>query len=220
MTVRIRKRDGFYFLLLVLMALVLTRYGFQINVPRTLLTVVLVLIAILGDKDEVLAMALCCMPLHNAVNFYVSLVSCAVIYVLKNGKSMRFDLSILLIMAMVIWELTHCFTTEFNLKLFFVDVSTLVLLLVVLNTDLADLDYIFIARIVSIVMVVISLVTLILCYMEAGRNIVDTFSNLQRLGTLSTDDALLGTAINPNALGILSVLSVSSLFQIRQTENR
>ena len=215
MTIRINKRHVFCFFLMALMALVLIRYGFQINIPRTSITAVVILIALLGGKNEVLTIALCCIPLHNGLNFHVSVVVCAVIYVLKSGKKMRFNLSALLIIGMIMWELLHCFAAEFNLTLFLTSISPLIFLLIILNSDVIDVGYAFVARVLSAITICVSVALLLYCLIRANYDIIVMFANLQRLGSVSDDTALFGSEVNPNSLGVVNVLAATSLLQIR-----
>ena len=83
---KINKRWGFYALLIACLLLALIRYAFQMDVPRIFLTALIIAIAMFGDRDEILAILLGCIPLHNAIDFYTAILACALIYVLKNPK--------------------------------------------------------------------------------------------------------------------------------------
>ena len=58
-----RSRVLFYGLLGVLLSLCFIRYSLQINIPVETMLAVAVLIAVMGDKDEIIAMCICCIPL-------------------------------------------------------------------------------------------------------------------------------------------------------------
>lgn len=220
MTIRINKRSIFYFLLTVLLVLVLMRYGFQIELPRIVITLIVIAIAFLGDKTEILAISMCCIPLHNAVDFYLAIFMCAVIYIFKNSDSMRFNLSTILAVIMIVWELLHCFSADFDVKLFLMNISPLIFLVMIMNMDVAEIEYAFIARMLSIATISMSIVLLTQCFVQANYSIIGMLTNMKRLGMVSEDILLLGTGINPNTLGIISVLSASSLFQIRHTTKK
>ena len=53
----IEKRTRFYILLSCLIALLMARYGLQIGIPRVALTAIIALIALLGEQDEIVAIA-------------------------------------------------------------------------------------------------------------------------------------------------------------------
>ena len=114
---RIRRESHtrFWMLLSLLLLLVAVRYSLQVDIPRAVYLVVIVLICLLGDQDEIIAMLMCCIPLHESVDFFYALVFCTAIYIFKSRISIRLDLSVILIFAMIIWELLHCFMSYFSI---------------------------------------------------------------------------------------------------------
>ena len=92
------KRTRFICLLGVLLTALAIRYAFQINIPRILLTILIFLIALLGDRNEIIALIICCIPLHEAVNLFYSLVGCVCVYLIKFHRSIRVGSSILVLL--------------------------------------------------------------------------------------------------------------------------
>ena len=56
-------RTLFFSMLIILLGLCFLRYALQIDFPRGILLALAVLIALLGDRDEIIAMCICCIPL-------------------------------------------------------------------------------------------------------------------------------------------------------------
>ena len=213
-----RKHTRFYALLTLLTGLIFVRYGLQLGIPRIILTGVIALIALLGDRNEILAIAMCCIPMHEAVDFSVALAACAGCYVLKNHNTVRINLAVVLMLVIIAWELLHCFDQEFSLMSFLFSIVPLFFLAFVLCVDVSDLDYAFVVRIMSIATAMVCLVLLANLVVRANFNIAAAIVGLQRLGEFSEEEmrsSMIGSAINPNALGIICVISIAGLWQLR-----
>ena len=116
MTSRIKKENHGVFSCLVtlLILLLFTRYSFNVDIPRVVLTSVVIAIAVIGTKDEILAISLCCIPLHEAIDFYIALIACAVMLIAKNPRLMKSKVFIILGLFVVFWELLHCVSIDFS----------------------------------------------------------------------------------------------------------
>jgi len=213
-----RKHTRFYGLIMLLTCLVFARYGLQIGVPRVLLTATIFLIAALGDKNEILAVAMCCIPMHEAVDFSYALVACAAIYALKYQQDIRINFAVLLVLLIIFWELLHCFGPDFSLMSFLFPIVPLIFLAVLLCTDVSRIDYAFIVRVMTAATIVTCTALMINLFVRANYQFASAVAALQRLGQISKEelsDTAVGSAINPNSLGIICVLSLSGLLQLR-----
>ena len=112
MTVKSPGRTRFYWLLLLLMVLIALRYAFQINIPPLLFVSVIVFMALMGDANEVLALCICCIPLHESVDLFYALGLCMMIYVVKEFRSLRLNTAVIPVLVMLLWELLHCFRSD------------------------------------------------------------------------------------------------------------
>ena len=100
----------FVWLLGFLLLLIFCRYALQINIPKILFLVIIAMIAAQGSQTEIISVILCLIPLHESVDFYYSLAVCTVIYVLKYYRRIRINRGVLLVLALMGWELLHCFS--------------------------------------------------------------------------------------------------------------
>lgn len=208
----------FLFMLAMLIVLLFARYGLQIGVPRFLLTGTIVLTALVSSRNEILALALCCIPWCEAVDIAYALFACAGTYVIKYNKEIRINIAVVLVLSIIFWELLHCFEHDFSIIVFLFSLVTLVFLGFVLCIDPSELDYAFIVRIMATATVAICTVLLLQLIVRANYDIGAAIVGLQRLGLISEDDeynTLIGSAINPNSLGIICVLSITALLQLR-----
>ncbi len=221
MKIRINKRICFYALLALLFMLLLVRYGLQIEIPRIAVTLVVLTTAALGTNNEIFAITMSCIPLHEAVDFFYALVGCALVYLVKNYKKIRVNIPVVLIITMASWELLHCFDESFSVRSYLVSIIPLLFLLLVLSSRCDEIDYGFVVRTMSVATIVAAFMLLVYVITIADFNIELAIMNLRRLGTIaagSADDVMLGTAINPNALGIICVLSTTGLLQLRMDQ--
>ena len=213
-----KSHTGFYIFFSVLLLLIFIRYAFQIDIPRLMFLIIIVLIVLQGDKNEIIAMCMCCIPLHEAVDFFYSVTACAVILVFKSYKRFKVNITIFPLICLIVWELIHCFNTKFSATGLLSIFIPIIMLTILMCIDVSNCDYAFITR-------MIATTTLITCMMLLGKvlyfsgfNVLAAFASLQRLGLESetTRNTLkISGAVNPNTLGIVCVLVSTGLLQIR-----
>lgn len=215
MKIQVSRRSVFYILLAVLFVFLAVRYAFQIEIPRIVLTALVIVMALLGDRNETIAIAMGCMPMHQAIDFYIALIGCMCALIIKNIKRMRVDGSFVLILLMLIWELFHCFSSNWSPSMLVTAITPLLFVAVCLVIDFDNLDYSVIARTVASVAAYMGLLQIIFYIVRANGNLVQVFTTLGRLGSMSEENTLIGGAINPNTLGIITVLGMTGLLQIQ-----
>lgn len=207
----------FWSLLGLLLAACFIRYSLQVNIPLAALLAVTVLIALLGGRDETAALCLCMIPLHTSVQYTYVLLFALVLYLVKFSAGVRFNLTIVPVLLMLLWELLHCFGEPFGVAELVGDFLPLLLLAVLMCAGDEKFDYDFIVRALAV-----SIAAMCLCLMgrllyAANFNLGATLSGLRRLGldTEETNLAITGGQQNPNTLGILCVLAMTGLIQLR-----
>lgn len=217
-----RKRTShtrFFVLLVLLLTLIGVRYAFQIDIPRPLFVAIIAVIAAMGDRDEILAMCMCCIPLCESVDFFYAIVICIAVYVFKFYGSVRVNMSILPVLLIVLWELLHCFEEDFSLVTFLTNIIPFLVLAIVMFLDGSKVNYDLIARAVALATAAVSLTLLLKVLYFADFNIAAAFVNLQRLGVETEEMAQKATVeygnMNPNTLGIICVLASTGLMQLR-----
>lgn len=213
-----RNHSRFYWMLALLLSVIFVRYAFQIDIPRILFLIIIALIALMGDQDEIMGMLLCCIPLHESIDFFYSIVICIAVYVIKYFKRIRINISFLPVVVMVLWELLHCFGDEFAPMEFISNFLPLFALVIVMSTDASDYDYAFLVRTLSVATAAVCITLLGKEIFLADFNFAVAIANLQRLGMEAEDTKqtlTISGAINPNTLGIMCVLATTGLMQLR-----
>lgn len=219
-----RSRRLFHGLLALLLTLCVTRYSLQINIPQGILLAIALLIALVGDQDEIIAMCVCCIPLHSSFEYAFAVLGGVVLYVVRFGSRIRFNRTIAPVCLMILWELMHCFGKPFSIVQFVGRCVPLLLIAVLMCSEERKFDYDFIVRafVLSIAAMCISLIGKLL--FVADFNLLRMISNLQRLG-LDSDEAkqslmVSGGEVNPNTLGIVCVLGIAGLMQLSTAGRR
>ena len=212
-------RKRFYLLLTLLLGLVLIRYSLLIPIPKVTFLGIILVILLLGDGDEILAMCLCCIPLQESIDFFYSVVFCMAVYLFKYHRRIRINMTVFPILLMVVWELLHCLGEDFGVMEFLTNMIPLLALAVFMSADVSDTDYDFIIRAMAFTTAMVCMSLLVRVMYLARFNILSAFANLQRLGMDAEETrktaGISGGEINPNTLGILCVLAAAGLMQLR-----
>lgn len=218
---RIKKQQShvrFCWLLVALLLLIFLRYTLQIDVPRVLSLGVICLIALYGTQTEVIAMMLCLVPMHEVVDFYYSMTAVLGIYVLKFYRRIRINLSIILVLAMAFWELLHSLSSDMEPVSLLSAFIPMALLALLMSSDIREIDYTFVVNVfaVSTIFICITMIGQVLAWSDF--NVVLALENLRRLGVVSeagSKAAITGGTIQTNSLGVICVLAISGLLQLR-----
>lgn len=216
-----KDRRRFWCLLGLLLLLTMVRYALQIDVPRVVFLAVIAAIALLGDQDEIIAMCICCIPLHESIDFFYALVICIGVYVFKFYKQIRLGTNVLLLLLIIIWELLHCFLTQFDAITFLANMIPFIVLAVIMASNVEKLDYALVVRAFAWATLGVILVMFIRVLYFSGFNIARALEGLQRLGSDKHSNienvTVAGGQINSNSLGIIAVLASTGLMQLRKT---
>lgn len=212
-------RKRFWCLLGLLFLLILTRYALQIDIPRLAFLLVIAVIVLLGDQDEIVAMCMCFIPLHESIDFFYALAIAVGVYVFRYHRRLRLGTNILLVVLVAVWELLHCFRETFSVVEFLTYIIPFLVLVVMMSSKTEELDYPFIVRAFSWAVLGTSLVMLLRVLYFSDFNFSVAVANLQRMGSdlhSNIDDVtILGGVINPNSLGVITVLAATGLMQLR-----
>ena len=215
MMLKINRRTGFYSLLACLLIFLFLRNAFQLVIPMMLLSLIVIAAMALGNRDEMIAMLLCCIPLHSTLDLFLIMGSGAILYLVKNYSRMRLGGFVVLVLVMLFWEFLHCFEVGFSLKITLGAVVALVVLAVIVSSDIENVDYSFVIRVMAIFSLCVCMVCFMNLLMNADFNVLTALKSMQRLGDVYEGDSVLSESINPNTLGIINLLVVSALIQLR-----
>lgn len=213
-----RDHRRFYYLLSLLLGLISLRYSLQIDIPPMLFLVIITGMALLGDLNENIAVCICCIALHESIDLFYALTFCIFIIAIKFAREIRLNPAVSPIFIMIVWELLHCFRADFSVRTYIVNCIPLLMLAVFMCIDVRKIDYCFIGRAFSIALAVICMSLLLKLLYLSDFNILKTFAGIQRLGHDASEVSLDGKgSIQTNTLGILCVLAITWLMQLRMS---
>ncbi len=209
----------FWCLLGILLLLIMTRYSLQIDLPKAAFLAVIALIAVLGDQDEIMAMCICLIPMHESVDFFYAVAIIVGVYVFKYHNQIHFSTHVLLAFLTIAWELLHCFRSSFAVVELLTDIIPFIVLVVIMAANTESLDYAFIVRAFSWATLGCILVLFIRVLYFSDFNFLVALAGLQRMGEDThsgiEDAAIEGGQMNSNTLGIITVLAATGLMQLR-----
>lgn len=207
-------RYRFYALFALNIFLLFCNYSLQFTIPSIVFVLILVFAAFIGDKDELVSVCICCAVWSTAIKWHYVLVICSMILLLKYGKKIKIDIGFIPVVLIVIWELLHYLSNEINLKsMLFFPFLYVFLVLIFYISDMQTIDYSFIMRNFAIAVFGVCCILILNLLIQNNFSLDMAFFDMQRLG--QTDEEIGGMVINPNSLGVLCVLSVGCLLQIR-----
>ncbi len=217
MILKVKRKNNvlFYTLLTVLLGLIFIRYVFQIGFPRQVLLAVAILIVMWGDKDSIIALSVCCIPLYTSMQYTFAICVGLMVYCYKYGEDIKIDLSFLLLLAIMIWELMHGFNGPFSPVHYLGTMVPFVLCAVLMYDRAYKADYFFIVQAFALATLAICVVLLSKVVVSSGFNVIRALADLRRLGIDEEATAVVGAELNPNTLGILCVLAITGLLQSR-----
>lgn len=210
----------FWCLIALLLSLIMIRYAFQIDIPRFVFLLIIGLIVLMGDQSEITAMIIACIPLHESIDFFYALVICTGAYVFKYFRQIHLGTNVILILLIIVWELLHCLRSTFSPVTFLSNIIPFIVLAALMASDAERVDYSFIVRVFAWVVFGASMTLFVRVLYFSGFNIPNAIAGLQRLGSdehSGIENATVsGGQINPNTLGIVTVLASTGLMQIQR----
>ena len=212
---RIGNRISFFLLMSGLLISCFLKYVFNIGDFSAVLIAIPVLIAVVGDRDEIIAMCVCCIPFYSVLPIHYVVVISIFMYLCKYFNDVKLDYIFILIILLVMWEITHCFEWDLNIKQLVEFVIPYAVLIVLISIRNIEVDYCFIVRVYSIAVCFVYLILIVRLLISSGFNLNMAFSNVTRLG-LKSEDEVAEVIINPNSLGFMCSLGITGLAQLNR----
>ena len=214
---KLNSQWAFYALMAMLMLMLFARHALEVDIPDLLFVGVSVLMVMSGDRDQVLAVLVMCIPLTMAFSTIYACLAGIVTWTVRYKKQIRVNLSFLPVLLMLIWELIHCLQGGFSIKPFVALWIPYLICLLLMWQDVSDIDYPMVVRCLAVCTVVMCLTLLGMVLKRSGFRISAAFVNMQRLGQAAEEDKAGVFQINPNSLGVICTLAISALLQLITT---
>jgi len=216
MTRRLNNRFIFYICLAMLMMVLFGHFFLNMNIPQIVPTGIMILMVMIGGQSEILAVSLCCIPLHSVINFFSIVCICILFYIIKNFQNIRVGKTVIIGLVIFLWELLHGILGVFDIKLVVGSIICILYLIVIICSDVSTVDYAFIVKSLSVISIYVCFMLLWDCMVQVDFNFDAAMNTLQRLGGMTEESQV---TINPNTLGIINVLSISGLLHLHINNN-
>ena len=207
----INHRWRFNTLFILLMLLLFLKYVLIVSVPSIIFLIVLALMVLLGDKDEIFATFICCIPLYTAINYYYIVTLCVFVYVFKYFRKLKLNFGFVPISLIFLWEFLHCLSSESDFMYALIaTIPYFFLIILVSSCEIKTIDYSFIVRVFSISIIWISFILILSLIMQNNFELI--FSDALRLGI--NNENISSLLMNPNTVGVQCALAIACLFQL------
>lgn len=204
-------RTIFFIGMLFMWLLIVARNVLSINIPVLAILAVGALIAMLGDRDEIIALGVCCIPMSNSFQYKYLILLCIAIYIFKFFGDIRINGAILPLLLMMIWELLHGIKYNFSFYEYLRGFSELVFVTFLMILKPRKIDFPFIVRILAWVSVGMMMIVLANLLLVSNFNLELIFNGYYRFGSTMTESENFGGTYNPNQLGMICNLAIASI---------
>ncbi len=208
------RKSLFPFELAGLILLIFAKNIIGLPIPASLLLAVTALIAIVGNREEIVIMGICCIPFYVAFQYKYTLLFCMIIYTFKYPKDIKMNQYAIPLLIMMVWEFLHALKYEFALNEYFRNFSEMIFVTFLMMNTYKKFDYGRICRYLAIC--VISMIVMVLWgQLQDASGLQEIFSGGYRLGNVEEEmQTQYGIRYNANALGYMCLLPVMGFAQL------
>ncbi len=209
----------FYYGIILIFLLVFLRLIFGINIPIYINLILFGLIAIFSDRQQLVTLAIVCLPLSATFQYKYALLICVVVYFFKFNEDITIKRVVIPVLLMMFWEAIHLFWYEVELKEYFRSFSELIVVAFVMLIPLKKFNYTAFIRTFAFSCIGIIFIMLIYLLKENSFSISKIFSGGYRFGIINENSQNFGANLNPNNLGFFCNLSIVGLAQLLLSKN-
>ncbi|MBE6596316.1 MAG: hypothetical protein E7641_01475 [Ruminococcaceae bacterium] len=201
----------------VMVLAIFARNVFDLPIPVLIILAIGAFIALIGDRNEIIALIICCIPMSAAFQYKYLIFICILLYALKFMKDIRFSFVVFPLAFMMVWELLHAFEYAFSAYTFLRNFAELIFcafLMMVLPQAHKKINYPMICRLLAITSVCMMSIVLLNLLKETNYNFEEIFFGTYRFGVGDADTKNYGVNYNANGLGEIANLSILGLLQL------
>lgn len=210
----VKKRTAFYGGFGALLALMWIKNFWEIPIPALFLLAVFAVIALFADQDEMMALAVCCIPMEVAFQYKYALLVWMALYAFKYYREVRVNRAVILLLLMMVWELLHAFWLDFSVTEYFRIFAELIFCTFLLFLPKRKGNYPFLCRILAFTSCFMMLLVLLNLLKQTNFDFSAVFTGSYRFGVGNEEAENYGVNYNPNQLGFICNLSVAALLQL------
>lgn len=198
----------------LLFLLIFIRNVIEINFPVILLLALYSAIVLFSGKDEIVALAVSCIPLSVAFQYKYALLITILLYLLKFYKEIRIKRILIPLLLMFAWELAHGLLYELSANELLRGFAELIFCCFIIFTSDRKINYQFIYRFFAVSCVFICTVLFVSLLKQNNYDIMGVFTGTYRFGVRDEKAESFGVNFNPNGLGFICNFAMALLFQL------
>ena len=190
--------------------------GYEFNIA--ILLVYACVMAFFADHNEMMAIAVSCIPFSAAFQYRYAILAILVLYFIKyNGHMKKINLNVYApLLILMAWELIHGVVFDFSLVSYLQGFSELIFLTFIISLPNKKFDYEFISRVLVITVIFSCFILLFKLLAEVNYDFQAVFlDGRYRLGPSAYESDTIGQSYkfnyNANDLGFVCNLSISAL---------
>ena len=92
---KIDKKNKAPVLFTLLLLSVWLRFGIGLEIPVFLFSTLAIVIAIIGNNDDIIALIMCCIPLHTSIQYMMIVAIAMLLFLVKNYKFLNSSIKML-----------------------------------------------------------------------------------------------------------------------------
>lgn len=209
----------FYSGIILIFILVFLRLILGVNIPIYINLILFGLIAIFSDRQQLVTLAIVCLPLSATFQYKYALLICVVVYFFKFNEDITIKRVIIPVLLMMFWEAIHLFWYEVELKEYFRSFSELIVVVFVMLIPLKKFNYTKFIRVFAVSCIIMFSIMLLYLLKENNFSFEEVFKYEYRFGVIDRSNQNFSANLNPNSLGFLCNLSIVGLAQLLLSRN-
>jgi len=206
-------RSLFYAGMAIFIGLIFVKNLFMEDIPVLAILAVASAVALISDRDELCAMAVCCIPLSSAFQYKYFIFICMLIYLMKYYVDLRITTAAFPLFLMLVWELLHGFSGTFSIVEYARGFAELIFCTFLLLTVRRKVDYPFVCRMLATVTICILSIAFFKILRDYNYSFEAAFSGGYRFGEQGEEGNYL-LSFNANGLGFICNLAMVGLMQL------
>lgn len=207
-------RIPFYIGVILFLASICVRNIWDIEIPIIIVLGIASLTALFSDRDEIIALVVCCIPASAAFQYKYFIIVCIVVWLLKYGKDIKFAQAALPLLLMMVWELLHAFFYPFSIEEFLRGFAEIIMCTLLMISTPRKVNYKLICRVLAIASICMMVIVLFNVLEKTDYDFEAVFAGSYRFGVGDEDAEQYGVNYNANTLGLIALISISGLFQL------
>ncbi len=209
-----KRHIGFIVKMLIFLALIYAKNIMEISIPVSLLLVMSAFIVVTGDRDEIIILGICCIPLSSSFQYKYTLLMCIIVYFLKYRKDIEYNSYILPLVFMMLWEGLHAFAYAYSLNEYLRSFAELLFCTFFMINMCKSINYPLLCRMLAFSTIVMCFIVLMNLLESTGYDFEGIFTGTYRFGVGDKEAENFGANYNANALGFMCNLSIVGLLQL------